>query len=835
MEPNDKERIMKQPRKFSFQDMLNNSVLGRLDLRGKLTLGNMLIALLVVLVMGAYLYLRIQDASRQLIVSVDQNARSRAEEDLQSTTREQAAFLDSFFENMNRNTSIATTSIKDILDDDKLVDSTYWDAEASLTRLSTGSWDNDNSEISSIFIPAEVNLNGALTRKLNLLKHSELIFPSVLQNNPDIVAIYFGGTFKETIYYPNIDLAGIVPPDFDVTGRQWYVAAEPENNPQQGVVWSAPYQDAALNGLVITTSAPVIDRHGRFQGVAAMDVQLTRIIDVVANVKAGDTGYAFLIDNNGRLISLPDVGFNDFNITDENAKLSDIVDPSTLSTLAPEFNEVMNKIAQDTQGLFTTTLAGTERHIAFYEIPQVQYKLVLIVPSEELFSGRTIISEQISRETNTTINLSVLLIAMIFVVAAAASFGFSNRLTQPLKSLNRTAEEIIRGNFNAKARVNSRDELETLATTLNTMTDTVGDLISSLEKRVSERTSDLQKEIEHGERRRKQYEAIAKVAQAITTQKNLKELLPQITDVISEQFGFYHVGIFLNDALNKYAVLAAANSAGGQNMLKRGHQLKVGAQGIVGYVTGNKQPRIALSVGEDAVYFNNPDLPETQSEMALPLIEAGNVLGALDVQSRDPSAFSDEDLEALTILAELVSIAIQNAKLYEQMDRSLAEAEAASRQYFRENWNRLTEDTNIAGYRYTAGGAAPLTTTEAVDDKQKIENTDRKNISVPIIMRGQEIGELSVTVPKDETVKSDQMDLIRAVADRVAVIAENARLFDETTKRAERERLVSDISTKIRGTNDPQTMIETAIKELREALKVSRIEIVPQKQKLPDR
>jgi GAF domain-containing protein len=101
-------------------------------------------------------------------------------------------------------------------------------------------------------------------------------------------------------------------------------------------------------------------------------------------------------------------------------------------------------------------------------------------------------------------------------------------------------------------------------------------------------------------------------------------------------------------------------------------------------------------------------------------------------------------------------------------------------------------------------------------------------------MRGEEIGELSVMVPKDENIKADQMDLIKAVADRVAVIAENARLFDETTRRAERERLVTDITTKIRGTNDPQAMIETAVKELREALKVSRIEIIPQKNKSPD-
>jgi len=823
---------MKQ--RFSIQDLLAKTPLGNLNLRGKLTAGNMVITILVVAVMGLYVYLRIQAGSQQLISSVEENARNRAEQDLINTNREQAAFLDSFFVNMTSNTSIAATSIRSILDDELLANSTYWDADNELIRLSNGSYDNQNTEVSSIFIPADIPVTIALANKLNLLKHSELIFPSMLKGNPDIVAIYFGGESKETIYYPNIDLANIVPPDFDVTGRGWYLAAKPSNNPKNEVVWSAPYEDAALNGLVITTSAPVVDKIGRFQGVTAIDVQITRVIDLVANVELGETGYAFLIDNNGRLISLPEAGFTDFGITDENAKLSAIMDPTALPSVSPGFSEVMSKINNEQQGIFSIMLNGSERHIAFHHIPQVNYKLVYIIPSNELFSSREIISEQISQETRTTINFSILLIVAVFVLAAAASFTISNTLTAPLQSLNSAAGEIIKGNFNTRVDVRSRDELETLATTLNTMTDTVKDLVFSLEQRVSDRTFELQKANQEGEKRSKQYEAIAKVAQAISTQKNLQELLPQIAEVISEQFGFYHVGIFLNDALNKYAQLAAANSEGGKRMLKRGHQLKVGAQGIVGYATGMKRPRIALNVGDDSVYFNNPDLPDTRSEVALPLIESGEVLGALDVQSTEPNAFSEKDLEALGILAELVSIAIQNARLYEKMDRSLAEAEAASRQFFRENWNRLAEEYRIAGYRYTAGGATPLNTFDVSEDDGSAAS-DKKQVQVPIIMRGQEIGELLVSLPKSENIKADQMDLIKAVADRVAVIAENARLFDETTRRAERERLVTDITTKIRGTNDPQAMIETAVKELQEALKVSRIEIVPQKKQAPDR
>ncbi|NWF64215.1 MAG: GAF domain-containing protein [Chloroflexi bacterium] len=804
-------------------------------MRVKFVLGSLALTFFVILILGAYLYLRIQDNSQLLISRLEGNIRAQAEEDIVNASREQAALLNNFFESINTNTSIVGASIKNILNNQEaLASSGYWDARIDLSQLASGSWDNSNQEPASIFIPAGVSISESLSSKLNLIKHSEFVFPSIMKDNPDIVAIYFGGTSRETIYYPNIDLANIVPSDFDVTGRQWYLAAEPKNNPDNQVVWSAPYEDAALNGLVITASVPVIDENNRFQGVAAMDVQLRRITDQVASIKVGKTGYAFLVDNENRIISLPGAGRNDFGILDENALLSDIIETNALPATTPELSEMLTNIKQSNQGLFTMSLAGAERYITYNIIPQIQYKLVIVVPSAEVLSGVKEIEKEIKTQTRNTINVSLLLIAGVLIIASAIAFAVSNNLTKPLQSLNQTATEIIQGNFRARAKVNSRDELETLAATLNTMTDTVSDLVSSLEQRVFERTAELQMVMQQGQQRAKQYEAITRVSQAISANKNLQELLPQIAEVISEQFGFYHVGIFLNDAANKYAVLVAANSEGGKRMLNRGHQLRVGAQGIVGYVTGNNKPRIASNVGNDAVYFNNPDLPDTQSEMALPLAEGNNVLGALDVQSTEPNAFSEQDLEALTTLAELVTIAIQNAKLYEQMDKSLAESKAISQKFFRENWNRLAEEYRFSGYRYTAGIAAPLIN-EGHKEETGTEQVDRKQVRVPIQIRGVEIGELSVMVPKNENIKSDQIDVIRAVADRVAVIAENARLFDETSRRAERERLVSEITTKIRGTNDPQEMIQTAIRELREALKVSRIEIIPRTNKSPDR
>jgi len=356
-----------------------------------------------------------------------------------------------------------------------------------------------------------------------------------------------------------------------------------------------------------------------------------------------------------------------------------------------------------------------------------------------------------------------------------------------------------------------------------------------LEKRtteLSQRGAELQAASAHIQRRATQFEALARVTHAITSVRNLQELLPQIAAVISEKFGFYHVGLFLLDGSQRYAVLSATNSEGGRQMLERKHRLRVGEQGIVGNVTATGKPRIAMDVGVDAVFFDNPELPDTHSEMALPLKSGGQVVGALDVQSTKIGAFEEEDIQMLTLLADQVSLAIENARLFEETRNALGEAEAVGRQFTRDVWGRLLTEQNLLGYRYNLTGTSPLEKpvelVKSSTSKTKGKPTESNQVSVPIQLRGEIIGTLVILTPFAEVLNQDQFDLIQAVAQRVALSAENARLFEETTRRAERERLVSDITGKIRSANDPQTMIQTAMEELRNALGASRVEVIPQ-------
>jgi GAF domain-containing protein len=410
----------------------------------------------------------------------------------------------------------------------------------------------------------------------------------------------------------------------------------------------------------------------------------------------------------------------------------------------------------------------------------------------------------------------------------------------PIIQLSKFADRLGSGELDAEFDATDLEgELATLAKSLNKLAVRIRASIATLEQRVSERTAELTErtaELESANKqvhaRAAQLETLAQVSHTIASVRDLRELLPEIANAISINFGFYHVGVFLLDETNEYAVLSATNSEGGKKMLERKHRLRVGQEGIVGYVTSTGEARIAMDVGKDAVFFDNPELPDTHSEMALPLKAENRIMGALDVQSTDRAAFTNEDIQMLSLLADQVSLAIENARLFDETRNALAEAQAISRQFTREAWGRVPVEHKLLGYRYTISGAVPLNESVDLSELGKDKDRDVQNKSsqtvVPIELRGETIGTLVVQAPSTDKLNQDQINLIKAVAERVALSAENARLFEETTRRAERERLVSDITGKIRSVNDPQTMIQTAMEELRRALGASRVEVIPQ-------
>ncbi len=201
------------------------------------------------------------------------------------------------------------------------------------------------------------------------------------------------------------------------------------------------------------------------------------------------------------------------------------------------------------------------------------------------------------------------------------------------------------------------DEIGTLTRALDHMSGQLHDLIASLEARVAARTEQLR--------------ASADVGRAAVSVLDPDRLLHDVVNLITNRFGFYYAAVFLTDEKSRYAVLREATGEAGRILKERGHKLEVGGQSMVGFVTAQRRPRIALDVGEESARFANPLLPDTRSEIALPLVVGDRVLGALDVQSTQGAAFDEASAAVLQGMADQIAIALNNAALYAESQRSV--------------------------------------------------------------------------------------------------------------------------------------------------------------------
>ena len=559
----------------------------------------------------------------------------------------------------------------------------------------------------------------------------------------------------------------------------------------------------------MTISAPVRDARGNLLGVIAIHINLERLDSIILQrAGLGDTGETYIVDRFNNFISA--------------ARSGERAYPRGVHTQGID----ASLQGEDGQALYTNY--GGVPVIGVYRWMDDREMALLAEISQQ---------EALAPIQRVAVNILASGLAAAIILALGV-YLISRQIARPLLAINAAANQMAAGNLDARAPELTKDEVGRMAVSFNVMAGQIHQLVGGLEQRVAERTADLASANRQSEKRATDLQVVSEVARAVSTEVNLEELLTLVTNVVSERFGFYHVGVFLLDNVSKTAVLRASNSPGGKRMVARGHKLPIGQVGIVGHVAASGEPRIALDVGKDATFFNNPDLPETRSEMALPLSLRGHIIGILDVQSTQSNAFTQADVETLNILADQVAIAIENARLLAESKQALAESQMLYGDYISRAWEQKTTQASI-GYQHASGTGRLFDEPVTWDEVQAALNTGKPAISeghdtitavaVPIRLQGQMIGILDVRSPEPGRVWTrDEVAIIEAIAERLALALENARLFEETSNRAAREHAVAEITSRIRETNDPQAMIRTAIQELQRVLNVSRVEIIPQ-------
>ncbi|TEU14370.1 MAG: GAF domain-containing protein [Anaerolineales bacterium] len=318
----------------------------------------------------------------------------------------------------------------------------------------------------------------------------------------------------------------------------------------------------------------------------------------------------------------------------------------------------------------------------------------------------------------------------------------------------------------------------------------------------------------------------AEVSRAASSVLDPAKLLPDVVNLIRDRFNFYYVGLFLLDESGEYAVLRAGTREAGRQMLKMGHELEVGGTSMIGWCTAHGKARIALDVGKEAVRFENPLLPETRSEMALPLISRGRVIGAMTIQSDKSAAFSDEDITVLQTMADQVANGIENARLFQETKANLEEITLLHRRYLQEAWSEFLEEETgreRAGYMYERGAVSPASTvwrpeiglavqrgdtialSDMVDALQgTVEEVGailevsptQPALAVPLKVRGQVIGALDFyETDQARDWSAEDIAMVEAVANQVALAIENARAYEELQKTAEQLKEMDRLKT----------------------------------------
>ncbi len=699
----------------------------------------------------------------------------------------------------------------------------FWIIEEHMHYGSEGQFANRLDDITSVFVPNTRTVDQETIDDIRLGGSLELIFKSTLENTPNIEAIYFGTPQDVVRYFPNVGLGDVLPPDFQASQRPWYQGSTLENNPERNPWWTPPYVDATGLGLVTTAAMPVYSPHGSFIGVIGLDMTLNEMIATIEKTRFLESGYSFLIDGNGHAIALPDQGF--YDIMGRHPEPDEFY--ADLTTTDTEFAPILANMMAGKSGFDSIDPDGRELYIAYAPLESTGWSLGSVIQSNDVLKVITPLQEELGKTTGSLL-ITFVLPASLALLTLAIVIGllFTNRTVRPIQNLAETVQKIGAGHWDVQIPRASTYEINILSDAFESMRGQIHDLVTQLERRVSERTRDL-------ERRSLQMQVAAEVARDATSTRNLSELLENSVTLIRGRFGFYHTGIFLLDENEEYAVLRAGTGEAGRKMIANGHKLRVNKpglhinstepSGLVGTATSTGQPRIALEVGTDAAHYKNPLLPETRSEMVVPLKVGDRVIGALDVQSQYPNAFNEDDITTLQIIADQLAVAIQSADLLEEVQSNLMELENIYSQYASNEWRKLSHSSSIIGYQYDKTSSTPIQSDFREDDL--LDDPKSQAVKVPLQVRGVTIGELDVWFEADR-VSPDDMALIESISSRLSQAMESARLFEDTQRRAAREKLASEITTKVRASNDPQTILQTAVLELHKALKANRAQVI---------
>jgi GAF domain-containing protein/HAMP domain-containing protein len=577
---------------------------------------------------------------------------------------------------------------------------------------------------------------------------------------------------------------------------------------------SSIYIDELTSEPIVIMAVPIIDALGDFQGTLLAEVNLKFMWDLVDRLEVGETGYAYVVDEQGNLIASGDIGRV---LRGENVSQLSLIDGFISNPVSP--GEATTNLFQ---GINTTPVVGT-----YVPLGTPGWAVVTELPVMEALRPAIISS---------VISVSIML--GIMVLAGLLAIYVARRLAAPLLNLTKTATQIAGGENNLEATVEGPTEIAQLAGAFNSMTAQLHELIDSLEERVADRTQRL--------------ELLATLSERLSAILDFEQLLTELVNQVKDRFGYYHAHVYILNEDRQDLVMAAGAGRAGAEMKAREHHIPLNAAtSLVARAARTSRIVWVDNVREAEDWLPNPFLPNTYSEMAVPIMLQGQVVGVLDVQEDEIAGLHEGDASLLRSLANQVAVAIRNARLFAEVESALADAAAAQEQYMGQTWEKIKTGRHGAEYQYHRVGTATLDKAilaqleqeAATQDRvtvvalgngskpgQMKPNTDDESDGIqdpvseiqeqtalvtPIRLQNQTIGMINLVETEGQRQWSElELTLVQVVADQLAQTAENLRLFEETRQRASREQTIREITDKLRVAPNLDILLETAAREL---------------------
>lgn len=438
----------------------------------------------------------------------------------------------------------------------------------------------------------------------------------------------------------------------------------------------------------------------------------------------------------------------------------------------------------------------------------------------EVAQTLNLLNNQVAERINGLTTQLLFVGSLTAVIAIILGILLGTTITVPIRNMARAADKAAQGYHEAFQPLDDSSELGMLSRSIYAMTLQLSEGMENLEQQATEL-------IRESSRRNDQLEVAAHIGREVSTILDINILLDEVAQLISERFGYYHVGIYIVDDVGEYAVLRAANSIGGKKLLAQGYKLKIGETGIVGYVAKHGKARVAFDAASDQAFSLNPELSDTRSEAAVPLRIRDHVMGILDVQSIILSAFSMDDLRILQIVADQVALTIENTRLFAENRRIKNDLEHVHGQRVIGSWkhrlqnapvtyvfNRLGVESN----RQLADGGFnnSLPYSPTIDD-------EINQLNVPITIREELIGTLILRREAGSNKwTQDELEIVQDVIEQIGPALESARLLEEAQARAMREQAVNVIATQVRSSIGMDAILQNTVRELGKALGSSR-------------